>query len=90
MQYPNDRSVLETFVCPEPVEYTYKYNLVKLGLRAMSLASKVSLRLDQQGVMSLQFMIAVSEGKNSFVDFRVSVRCKKKIYIYIFIFVAIY
>lgn len=36
----------------------------------MSVASKVSVRADSQGVLSLQFMIEVEVGKLSFVDFR--------------------
>ena len=36
----------------------------------MSVASKVSVRADSQGVLSLQFMIEVEAGKLSFVDFR--------------------
>jgi cell cycle checkpoint protein len=36
----------------------------------MKLASKVSVRGDEQGVLSLQFMVEVEEKKVSFVDFR--------------------
>jgi len=36
----------------------------------MSVATKVSVRMDDQGVLSLQFMIEVESGKVSFVDFR--------------------
>ena len=36
----------------------------------MAIASKVSIRGDEQGVLSLQFMIEVEGGGVSFVDFR--------------------
>ena len=36
----------------------------------MSVATKVSIRADAQGVLSLQFMIEMEGGKVSFVDFR--------------------
>ena len=39
----------------------YKFDLIKKASRAMALASKVSLRQDVQGVLSLQFMIEVGE-----------------------------
>ena len=36
----------------------------------MAIAAKVSIRSDEQGVLSLQFMIDVEGGGVSFVDFR--------------------
>ncbi|KAI9835437.1 MAG: hypothetical protein M1819_002355 [Sarea resinae] len=50
-------SLLETFHCPRPVRNTYKFSLIKAATRAMALATKVSLRCDEQGVLSLQFMV---------------------------------
>lgn len=60
------------------VKEKYKFDMVKKAGRAMALASKVSVRLDRQGVLSLQFMVedtstpglAESHGSFLFVDFR--------------------
>ena len=55
--------VTETFMVSAPhgskgrVKQRYKFDLVKKAGRAMRLASKVSIRGDVQGVLSLQFMI---------------------------------
>jgi cell cycle checkpoint protein len=80
-----DKVVLETFqVIGEPDEaganarknapvvitQSYKFSLIRAAQRAMAVASKVSVRGDDQGVLSLQFMIEVEPGKVSFVDFR--------------------
>ncbi|OLL27063.1 DNA damage checkpoint control protein rad1 [Neolecta irregularis DAH-3] len=70
MDYPNDRSVLETFICPDVVKNSYRFTMIKLASKAMSLATKASVRTDENGVLSIQFMISFSNGKNSFVDFR--------------------
>lgn len=70
MDYPNDRSVLETFSCSEDVKNTYKFSMLKTSLRAMKESSRISLRTDEHGTLSMQFMIAVGEGRNSFVEFR--------------------
>jgi cell cycle checkpoint protein len=43
------------------VRQRYKFDLIKKAVRAMALASKVSLRQDVHGVLSLQFMIEVGE-----------------------------
>lgn len=66
-------SLLETFQLADPgarVCNTYKFALVQKAARAMAVATKVSVRGDAQGVLSLQFMIELEPGKVSFVDFR--------------------
>jgi len=83
--------ITETFVVAAPsdshgrVRERYKFDLIKRAGRAMALGSKVSIRLDRQGVLSLQFMVEMMNpygavgpdsaagadtGKFSFIDFR--------------------
>lgn len=77
-------NLLETFQLSDAntvLKSTYKFSLVQKAARAMSVATKVSIRVDAQGVLSLQFMVEVEggasgagngigSGKISFVDFR--------------------
>ncbi|KAJ4292688.1 checkpoint clamp complex protein Rad1 [Kalmusia sp. IMI 367209] len=66
-------SLLETFQLGDPsstLRASYKFSLIQRAARAMSVATKVSVRVDEQDVLSLQFMIEVEPGKLSFVDFR--------------------
>ena len=59
---------------------SYKFSLIQKAARAMSVATKVSVRVDTQDVLSMQFMIEVdgsggsgsgdSAARVSFVDFR--------------------
>ena len=49
---------------------TYRFSLVRAAQKAMAAASKVSVRGDGVGVLSLQFMVEVEGGGVSFVDFR--------------------
>ncbi|KAF2017632.1 Rad1-domain-containing protein [Aaosphaeria arxii CBS 175.79] len=66
-------NVLETFQLSDPdtpLRCTYKFALIQKAARAMSIATKVSVRTDIQGVLSLQFMIETEGAKVSFVDFR--------------------
>ena len=49
---------------------SYRFAAVKMGLKAMSVASKVSVRTDGEGVLSMNFMIDI-DGKVIFVEFRV-------------------
>lgn len=70
---PPPSNLLETFQLSDPTSTfraSYKFSLIQRAARAMSVATKVSVRVDEQGVLSLQFMIEVEAGKVSFVDFR--------------------
>jgi cell cycle checkpoint protein len=64
------RDLLETFTVSEKWTQSYKFEMIKYASEAMRLASKVSVRGDEQGVLSLQFMVEVEGGGVSFVDFK--------------------
>src|SRR3954454_12003348 len=64
------RELLETFTVAEKWTQSYKFEMIKAASEAMRLASKVSVRSDEQGVLSLQFMVEVEGGSISFIDFR--------------------
>jgi cell cycle checkpoint protein len=70
VEFSKGRELLETFAVAEKWTQSYKFEMVKAAGEAMKLASKVSVRGDEQGVLSLQFMVEVEEKKVSFVDFR--------------------
>ncbi len=70
VEFSKGRDLLETFTVREKWRQNYKFELIKAATEAMRLASKVSVRGDQQGVLSLQFMVEVEGGGVSFVDFR--------------------
>lgn len=70
----SDTPILETFHCAAKTNASFKFSLFKAAQRAMASASKVSLRLDEDGVLSMQYLIEISSGGNdsvAFVDFRV-------------------
>ena len=76
---PSETPTLETFQCPLPTSASFQFDLVKAAQRAMASAAKVSLRLDEEGVLSMQFLVEIdaagasSDGSDgmAFVDFRV-------------------
>ncbi|KAK9448399.1 repair protein Rad1/Rec1/Rad17-domain-containing protein [Limtongia smithiae] len=68
-----DRNVIESFVMPEHVlllEYTYNYKMIQHVREALKLATKISLRIDVDGVMSIQSMCDVGDGRKAYIDFR--------------------
>lgn len=70
VEFAKGRELLETFSVAEKWTQSYKFEMIKAASEAMRLASKVSIRGDEQGVLSLQFMVEVEGGGVSFVDFR--------------------
>jgi cell cycle checkpoint protein len=70
VDFGKGRELLETFAVAEKWTQSYKFEMVRAAGEAMRLASKVSVRGDEQGVLSLQFMVEVEGGGVSFVDFR--------------------
>jgi len=70
VEFSKDPQLLETFQVPARTVNTYKYSLIQGASRAMAIATKVSIRSDEQGVLSLQFMLEVEGGGFTFVDFR--------------------
>lgn len=82
VEFAKDPQLLETFQCARRFSANYSFALVKAAHRAMASASKVSVRADNQGVLSMQFLVEVEQsaqgrGENcgqegvAFVDFRI-------------------
>ncbi|KAI0084004.1 Rad1-domain-containing protein [Irpex rosettiformis] len=75
MDYPNDREVLEACDCPVAVSFSYKHSHLQKAARALQTSTKTSLRIDQDGLLSLQFLMPSPRARpgksaNAFVEFR--------------------
>lgn len=70
VDFARGKDLLETFSIQDRWQQTYKFDFIKNSTEAMRIATKVSLRGDSQGVLSLQFMVDIEGGKKSFLDFR--------------------
>lgn len=66
VDFAKGRDLLETFSVRERWVQSFKFDMVKEAMDAMRISSKVSLRGDGQGVLSLQFMV---ENENSGLNF---------------------
>ncbi|KAF8869941.1 Rad1/Rec1/Rad17 [Gymnopilus junonius] len=76
MDYPNDRDVLETFECTRIVAFSYRFGHIARTLKALSNSTKTSLRIDEDGLLSLQFLMPSPRPKttggraDAFIEFR--------------------
>jgi cell cycle checkpoint protein len=57
MDYPDDRQVLESYECIEKVKVSYRLSSINKTLRVLQQSTKTSLRIDTDGLLSLQFVI---------------------------------
>ncbi|KAF9228751.1 Rad1-domain-containing protein [Gyrodon lividus] len=75
MDYPNDKEVLETFECLRPVTVSYRFAHISRTSRALQSSTKTSLRIEEEGLLSLQFLVPVPVARGggtsgSFIEFR--------------------
>ncbi|EWC43626.1 hypothetical protein DRE_01513 [Drechslerella stenobrocha 248] len=72
VELANNKNVMETFSVLVDSCNRYKFGLVRKAMKAMSVASKVSLRGDEPGVLSMQYLIEMPDkgGTPTFIDFR--------------------
>jgi cell cycle checkpoint protein len=68
VDFSNGKELFETFTVSSRWAQSYRFDFIRYAVEALKLASKVSIRGDSQGVLSLQFMVEV-DGNNHFVDF---------------------
>ncbi|XP_032831440.2 cell cycle checkpoint protein RAD1 isoform X2 [Petromyzon marinus] len=66
--FPRDSDMVESFHCTKAQTNRYKASFLKPSAKALSQASKVSVRMDWRGLLSLQFMIP-NDGEVSFVEY---------------------
>ena len=64
----HDCSYVHVFECRKTTKAKYPMNLMKNALKAIHNADKLSLRMDLQNVICLQYMINFKEG-NTFLEF---------------------
>ncbi|KAM5264532.1 cell cycle checkpoint protein RAD1 [Ctenodactylus gundi] len=69
LDYPKDCDLMETFYCNQTQVNRYKISLLKPSTKALILSCKVSIRTDNRGFLSLQYMIRNEDGQVCFVDY---------------------
>ncbi|KAG6334883.1 hypothetical protein ID866_4207 [Astraeus odoratus] len=75
MDYPNDREILETFECFRSVGASYRFAHIARTLRALQSSTKTSLRIDDEGLLSLQFLVPVPKPRGGMSDSFIEFRC---------------
>uniref|UniRef100_A0A8C9WAY5 RAD1 homolog (S. pombe) n=1 Tax=Scleropages formosus TaxID=113540 RepID=A0A8C9WAY5_SCLFO len=67
--YPKDSDMMELFQCTKTQTNRYKMSLLKPSTKALSLSCKVSVRTDNQGFLSLQYLVRNDDGQICFVEY---------------------
>ncbi|XP_074064026.1 cell cycle checkpoint protein RAD1 [Macrotis lagotis] len=69
LDYPKDSDLMEAFHCNQTQTNRYKISLLKPSTKALALSCKVSIRTDNRGFLSLQYMIKNEDGQICFVEY---------------------
>ena len=59
--------VMELFECADDTEFSYLFSKLQFGFKALSISKKTSLRINEAGILALQFLIPV-ESVTLFVE----------------------
>uniref|UniRef100_A0A2K6BM12 Cell cycle checkpoint protein RAD1 n=1 Tax=Macaca nemestrina TaxID=9545 RepID=A0A2K6BM12_MACNE len=69
LDYPKDSDLMEAFHCNQIQVNRYKISLLKPSTKALVLSCKVSIRTDNRGFLSSQYMIRNEDGQICFVEY---------------------
>lgn len=70
VDFAKGRDLLETFQVGHRWVQTFKFEMIRSATEALRIATKISIRGDAQGVLSIQLIVAVEGGGNNYIDFR--------------------
>ncbi|XP_061589643.1 cell cycle checkpoint protein RAD1 [Cololabis saira] len=67
--YSKDSDMMELFKCTKTQMNRYKMSLLKPSTKALALSCKVSVRTDNRGFLSLQYLVRNDDGQICFVEY---------------------
>ncbi|KAG1667494.1 Cell cycle checkpoint protein RAD1 [Nymphon striatum] len=69
VDYPQDSDIMESFESNQTQVNRYKLSLLKPSVKALNLSSKISFRTDENGFISMQYMIKTEDNHACFVEY---------------------
>ncbi|CAL1538335.1 unnamed protein product [Lymnaea stagnalis] len=67
--FPKDSEMVESFQCTQTQTNRYKISLLKPTVKALTLSTRISIRTDSRGFLSLQYMLRIEENQICFVEY---------------------
>lgn len=72
IKFDKDSDVIDSFDTVQNVSVSYNFSLFKYCVKALSTSKKTCIRINHDGILSLQFMIPLSnESRFTFIEFAV-------------------
>ncbi|VIO86776.1 Uncharacterized protein BM_BM6513 [Brugia malayi] len=68
-KFPHYSEQIELLECKQNVEFIYRLSLVKRMTPSLDICSKLSLRIDHQGILSIQFVVEHNGNSHIFLEF---------------------
>lgn len=67
--FPKDSEMVEQFLCSERTVNRYKIVLLKPSVKALMVSMRTSIRTDNRGFLSMQYMIKMDDGQICFAEY---------------------
>ena len=63
IEIPGESEMVHSFECRRTAKAKFPMHMIKYALKSIHMASKVSLRMDNQQILCLQYLIPVENGQ---------------------------
>lgn len=67
-QFSQDLDIVFDFVCRKEQTNSYSMSLMKIGQKALSQSSKVSIRLNSEGLLSIQYLFVLGDDHLAYAE----------------------
>jgi cell cycle checkpoint protein len=66
--FSNNPIVMDSFYCETDCSFQYSFKMVQSSFKALILATKVNIRINEQGLLCLQYLLPFSDRDSFFLD----------------------
>ena len=68
-EFQKESEMIESFQCTKTQICRYKMSLLKPSIKALMLSSRISMRTDNRGFLSLQYMVKAEDNHTCFIEY---------------------
>jgi len=69
INFPKDSSVFIMYQCDKAVQWTFPLTSLQLGMKALGVAKETYMRINVEGIMSIQHQIETNAQQETFINF---------------------
>lgn len=67
-----DGEVVDFYNCGKECSFMYRFGLLQIALKMVGVSSKTSIRINDVGILSIQYMLRTAKGESLFIEYLVN------------------